>query len=189
MSNKTKLPKLNETLKETGSDKEKGPSAVLKTLEISGSLIAKALFIVVLIIFLAAVYHSADANDINLGSLEQDLLKQTDLSSMKECSDRELKEFMGLDANKYEGVIYYKSKKALGVNELLIVKAKTRGAIDSVKDAVQKRIDDQTKAFEGYGPEQIKLLKSAVVYTRGNYLFYCVDDDTDQYEEVFKDAI
>ena len=72
---------------------------------------------------------------------------------------------------------------------MLIVKAHSKEDLSPVKDAVDARIASQIKTFEGYGPEQVAMLKNAIVTTKGNYLFYCVSKNPEKYEEVFKDAI
>lgn len=161
----------------------------LQTSEGPAPLVGKIIFVAVLIIFLALVYSMQDADDVSLSQIDNALQEQTDISDMQKCTDRQLMQFIGLDASSYDSYIYYKSKAALGADELLIVKAKNKSDLDGVQDAVETRIDNQIKTFEGYGPEQVAMLKNAVIEKRGNYLFYCTADNPQEYEEVFKNAI
>ena len=124
-----------------------------------------------------------------MDTIEHSLKTETDLGSMTRCSNRQLMQFIGLDYSNYQSYIYYKSKEALGVDELLIVKAHNRDDLTAVQDAVEQRIADQIQAFSGYGPDQVAELKNAVIYKRGNYLFYCTAKDPDQYEGVFRHVI
>ena len=153
------------------------------------SLIIKAAFICVLAAFLASVYMMNDAEDVPMAKIEEKLLSETDLGDMKKCNTRELLEFMGIDYSSYDEVLYYKSKVALDVTELMIVKSYDKKDLNSVQDAVEKRVASQINTYRDYGPEQVNQLKNAVIEKRGNYLFYCVAKDPEKYEEVFRHAV
>ena len=153
------------------------------------ALFIKAAFICVLVAFLASVYMMNDAKDVPMEKIESDLLQETDLGDMKKCNTRELLEFMGLDYSAYKEVLYYKSKVALDVTELLIVKADDKKDLSAVQDAVEKRIASQINTYRDYGPAQVNQLKNAVIEKRGKYLFYCVAEDPEKYEEVFNHAV
>lgn len=149
----------------------------------------KIVFVVVLVGFLAMVYANGNAKDLPMEDIENQLKEKTNIEKMAKCDNRNLMQFFGLDYEQYESHIFYKGKEALSVEEILIVKAHSEDDLASVKDAVDTRIASQIKTFEGYGPEQVAMLKNAIVTTKGNYLFYCVSKNPEKYEEVFKDAI
>lgn len=153
------------------------------------ALFIKAAFICILVVFLGTVYTMNDARNVPMDEIEQKLLQETDLGDLKKCNTRELLEFMGLDYSAYDEVIYYKSKVALDVTELLIVKAKDKKDLITVQDAVEKRVSSQINTYQDYGPAQVNQLKNAVISKRGKYLFYCVAKDPEKYEEVFRNAV
>jgi hypothetical protein len=156
---------------------------------IDHSRVTKIVLLAVLIIFLAIVYTNANAKNVSMSKIEDQLKSKTDITSMQRCNNRQLMQFMGLDYTNYNGYIYYKSKEALGVDEILIVKVKQRSDLTSVQESVESRIDSQISTFESYGPTQVSLLKNAIVYKKGKYLFYCVAKNPDKYEGVFRHAI
>lgn len=149
----------------------------------------KAFFVIALAVFLIFVYTGQNADDVPVEKIEQQLKENTELADMSKCGNRMLMQFYGLDYEQFDGYIYYKSGQALSVEELLIVKAKDTSALDSVKDAAESRIQSQIKTYEGYGPQQVAMLKNAIITTRGSYLFCCIADDPEVYKEVFTDAI
>ncbi|MBR3146759.1 MAG: DUF4358 domain-containing protein [Eubacterium sp.] len=153
------------------------------------SIVVKAAFIAVLIIFLAAVYDMNDARNVPMRDIENRLKSETDIEDLKKCNTRELLEFIGIDYSGYKEVLYYKSRVALDVTELCIIKAASRKDLNDVQDAVEKRVDSQINTYRDYGPKQVNQLKNAVITKRGNYLFYCVADDAEKYEEVFRHAV
>lgn len=149
----------------------------------------KISFVVILIIFLTAVYAHGNAKDVPLKDIDGLLSEKTDITSMEKEDDRGLMQFMHMDPARFEEYLYYRNSEALSVEELLIVKVEDREELSSLKDDVDKRIREQTKTFESYGPVQIDMLKNAIVSTNGNYLFYCTGPNGEKYREVFYDAI
>jgi hypothetical protein len=158
-------------------------------IDINSSLITKVILILVLIIFLAIVYSRANAKNVSMSKIDSDLRAKTGIEKMEKCNNRQLMQFMELDYSNYQSYIYYKSTEALGVEEVLVIKAKHRSDLTAVQDAVDKRISSQISTFESYGPTQVAMLKNAIVTKKGRYLFYCVSSNPEKYEEVFKHAI
>ncbi len=161
----------------------------MKTIVKNSSLILKIILTAVLIIFLLVVYGQANAKDVPMSTIEKALTSSTDIQQMHKCSSRELMEFMSIDASQYKGFIYYKSKNALGVEEVLVLKAARGQSLSGAEDAAESRIDSQITTFENYGPEQVAMLKNAIVVKKGQYLFYCTAKNPDKYEEAFNHVI
>ena len=149
----------------------------------------RAIFILLLVLFLFLVYRQVDANDVPLSTIKSELTAKTDLSMFEECDERALKQFIGIEPSAYKEYIYYKGTEALSVDELLILKVEDKSTLGGLMDQCEKRVASQINAFESYGPEQVSRLKNAVYFQKGNFLFYCVGKDTVPYEEVFKDVV
>ena len=149
----------------------------------------KILFTVVILAFLFLVYSHDNSKDVPLADVEDLLLQQDTITSMEKSGARQLMQFLNLDADTFEEFLYYRGKEALSVDELLIVKVKSADDISIVRDAVEKRIEDQIKTFESYGPKQVASLKSAVVESKGSYIFYCTGEYAEKYKEVFFNVI
>lgn len=152
-------------------------------------MVKKTAFTLVLIIFLTAVYSHGNAKDIPLKDINTLLKNRTSIESMEKADNRKLLQFMGLNSSDYREFLYYQGTEPLSVDELLIIKVKNRENLSSVKDAVEKRIEEQLKTFESYGPVQVALLKNAIIEEKGNYLFYCTAKEAEKYKEVFFNAI
>ncbi|MDD4376764.1 MAG: DUF4358 domain-containing protein [Eubacteriales bacterium] len=149
----------------------------------------KIIFIVILIAFLALVYANGNAKNVPMSEISKALISKTDISKMEKCKNKDLTQFIGINYKNYDSYIYYKGKEALSVEELLIVKANNKEDLNSVRDAVESRIDSQISTFEGYGPKQVSQLNNNIIKVKGQYLFYCVSDTPEVYEGVFKDVI
>lgn len=156
----------------------------------NNGMLIKIVFIAVLAAFLFAIFSAANAKDVDIAEVSTSLKKNTDITSvMRKMDNRDLMQFMALDANEFDQIVYYRNTTALAVDELLIVKAKDANGLDDVAEAVDARIRSQLKVYESYGPEQCALLKNAVQTKKGKYYFYCTAENADLYEEVLLDAV
>ena len=140
-------------------------------------VLVRLALILVLFLFLRGIYASGSARDVDMADIRSAMLQNTDMGKMKECNDRKLMQFMGINYENYDSYLYYKSKESLGVDEVLVVKVRSAADLDGLKDAAENRVQSQEKAFDGYGTNQMKLLANAVIATKGNYLFYCVAEN------------
>ena len=55
--------------------------------------------------------------------------------------------------------------------------------------AVEQRVQERKKDFEGYLPEQEKLLEEAQTSVRGNYIFYVVSSKASEYRTAFDQSL
>ena len=115
------------------------------------------------------------------GHIQSDSMKQDEL--------RYLKKYYGLNADDYEGVLIYTPATNMSACEALLIKLKSADQSDDVEAAIQSRIASQDQIFRGYAPEQVELLEQAVVDVQGNYVFYIVDDNAAQIDEVFRSGL
>lgn len=152
-------------------------------------MVINAVLVVVLIAFLCFVYCRANAKDISLDVIEGKILSVKGMDEMDKCDERDLMQFIGIDYSDINSFVYYQSSEAMGVDELLIIKLEHKSDAPQIDEAIENRISAQIKAFESYGPEQVKRLKNAVVSNKGRYVFYCTAKNPDSYEEVFKNAV
>lgn len=141
------------------------------------------------IIAYVVILLAARGGDAPAETVKNNVLAVTDTDGMKEADVQDFKRYYGLNANDYEEVLLYLPKDVMGVDELLIVRVKGEGQTEAVKEAAEERLDTQTESFEGYGAEQTKLLKSAVLEERGSYVFMAVGEDADVAYAAFKKSL
>ena len=77
----------------------------------------------------------------------------------------------------------------MGVKELLIVRLEDDSQADVVETAAQKRLDTQKKSFEGYGAAQTKLISSAVLESRGDYVLMAVTGKADAVQTAYRKSL
>ncbi|MDY6038185.1 MAG: DUF4358 domain-containing protein [Eubacterium sp.] len=149
----------------------------------------KFVFMIVLAAFLSFAYIGQSAKDIPVSKIEKSMSKCLKEQKLKKCMDRDLMHFMEIDPSSIDGYFYYKSSEALSVEELLVIKVKSHNNLNEFRDSIEKRISNQHKTFESYGPKQVSQLDNALIIQKGTYLLYYVGDDIQKIEEVFRNAI
>ena len=78
----------------------------------------------------------------------------------------------------------------MDVDELLLIKYADGSQEQQVKSAVDARLDEQKKAFENYGVNQMELLNDHSVFkSESGFAFFTVNVNADQSAEAFAHAI
>ncbi len=144
---------------------------------------------VVVIIAYVAVLLARQGGDAPMKEVTKQVVDAMKTEGMESAGSQELKRYYGLNENDYESVVLYVPNDVMGVNELLVVRLKNEGQAEAVVKAAQKRLDTQTESFEGYGAEQTKLLKAAVLDDRGMYVFLAVGKNADKAYDAFKKSL
>ncbi|MCI8796678.1 MAG: DUF4358 domain-containing protein [Dorea sp.] len=131
----------------------------------------------------------AQGADAPMEQVAENVLGMIETDGMEEAGAQDFKRYYGLNAGDYEDVALYLPDDVMGVKELLLVKVKDKSQIETVRSAARRRLDTQTESFEGYGAEQTKLLKAALLENRGSYVFMSVGKDADKAYTAFKKSL
>ena len=92
-----------------------------------------------------------------------------------------------LDMEQGEDSASYMSTGATAC-EVTVVKCKDSSYTSEVSDLFKSRVENQSKLFASYAPDEATKLDAAIIKTSGNYVVLCVTDDTAKAEEVLKEA-
>ena len=144
----------------------------------------------VLVIFVyIIVLLVREGGDAPMADVEKNVLAAVSTKGMEQAGTQDLKRYYGLNANDYEDVLLYLPDDVMSVNELLIIRLKDKSQAEDVRKTAQKRLDTQRESFEGYGAEQTKLVTSAILEARGQYVFLVVGKDADKAYSAFKKSL
>ena len=143
------------------------------------------------IIFLFSLsFLGCSANhSINFNSLELSLDENISDENFKKGDSKSLKRFFGLKGSDFSDFLIYTPTNTMDVNEILVLKLNDTSNIDAIKDIIENRVDKQIETFGSYGPEQCELLEDYILKIKGNYIFYCVSNNSDDIYEIFKTAL
>ena len=145
--------------------------------------------VAVLLVFMIYLQMGAKESDAAIGDVAGAVVNTLDTSTMEESANRKFKKFYGLNAGDYDGVVLYAPLSNMDAEELLIVKLKNSSQAETVRAAIEKRLETQKSSFEGYGIEQYDLLENHILDIRGNYILYVVHSDANKALQAFRDSL
>ena len=153
-----------------------GCRIIMKNGKLDRINLLKYLMVVLLIIYVVFLVTREGDNTVSVDTIEKNITKAVKLEGMKKGTTQDLKKYYSLNANDYEGISLYIPDDVMSVNEILVIKVKSR-------------VNTQEKNFEGYGVEQTKLIHAAIIETRGRYVLLAVSKDADRIDAAFKKSI
>lgn len=142
-----------------------------------------------LLVFIVSLLKNGGNSSAPMEQVTASVEKSLEMGSLSRSDNRMIKRLYGINANDYDGVALYVSDSNMKVEEILIVRLKDAGQSAEVEAAVQKRLDRQLESFEGYGPEQCKLLEDHILDIRGNYILYVVHKDAKAADRAFQHSL
>lgn len=149
----------------------------------------KYALLAVLALYIVMILFMNRGSDAPFSKVRDAVLAATDTDGMQETNDRDFKKLYGLNKNDYEEIISYYTNETMGVEELLLVRCTDEEKLSAVEKAAQDRIDMQIQSFQGYGEEQTKLLKDAVVLKKGSLFLMAVSPETGEIRKAFMEAL
>lgn len=95
---------------------------------------------------------------------------------MSQIESKTALKLYGLDESTVAKLTVYESTGATA-EEVAAFEAKDEKSATKVKEAAQKRIEDQKAGFADYQPKEMAKLKSPVLEVSGKYVILCVSDE------------
>lgn len=162
--------------------KRRGRSVDILSVLRCGTLVILGIYVALLI------WNTGDGN-VSFDVVASAVEKAADTGAMKRAGSQELKRLYGLNEKDYDGVLLYYNQATMSVEEILVVRARSKADARAVMDAAVSRKEIQIQNFEGYGAEQVELLKSSVVKQRGHFVLFVVSPNAGEYEKAFDRAL
>lgn len=151
--------------------------------------IAEVLLLLFLILYIVWIFRMGSSKDVDMSVIADAITAQCELKELSAGDANALKQYFSRDASAYEGYLFYTSEAVMNVDQLLIVKTTDSKQLEELEDSVNAHLEKQLRNFHGYGTDQEELLQNAVVLERGDYFFYGVSDQVQQWEDVFLSCI
>lgn len=136
--------------------------------------VLKLAVLVLLAIFVISLADTGKVSSTELSAMEQTVTANVDMQTMTKGDNQMLRRLYGLDPSEYDGIVLYYPTDSMDAYELVIVKMKDLSQQQTVKDALQARVDSQIAVFESYAPDSTALLKKSVIRIEGNYALLIV---------------
>lgn len=127
----------------------------------------------------------SEENSASVDEIATVLLSQLQFNDEIEenVNDEKTCDTYGFDSSLVTDIARYVGSGATA-EELAIFDCVDSSAIDTVKAAIDERIQYLHDGYSDYGPEQVPEIDSAVVLTHGNILIFCICKNPDVVEDI-----
>ena len=152
--------------------------------------IARWVVVLVAVISLLFLFGGNTVSDADPVEVAAAVTQTIDMTNMVEGDNKMVKRFYGLDPSTYEACILYYPTTNMMAEELLILKLSDTAQQQSVRAAIEARVETQKTTFDGYGVEQYALLtENCIIDIRGNFVLFVVNADCDAAQKAFAGAL
>ena len=146
--------------------------------------------VVLALICLLTMFGSNKISNAAPAEVEAAVVAQLDMSAMVKADNQMVKRLYGLDPAAFESCILYYPNTNMMAEELLILKLSDTAQQQSVRAAIEARVETQKTTFDGYGVEQYALLTdNCIIDIRGNFVLFVVNADCDAAQKAFAGAL
>ena len=149
----------------------------------------KYIIFILIVAFIVLLMVYAGGSRRPFAEVEEAVSSSLDKSSLTLQDGNSFKREFGLNQADYAGVMYYSSEFSISAEEVLIIRVKDESQNREVTEAIGKRIEARINDFDGYAPEEVKLLENAKQSVRGRDIFFAVAPDAEKYLEVFSSSL
>lgn len=142
------------------------------------------------VLSLVLMFRADPISDADPAAVRAAVAEHLEPETVLEADNQMIRRLYGLDPAAFEACILYYPATNMGAEELLLVKLADTAQAESVRAAIDKRLQTQKNTFDGYGIEQYDLLSNhAVIEVRGNWVLFAVDADSDDLRQAFLAAL
>ena len=93
-----------------------------------------------------------------------------------------------ITTDEVEGFVSYQGSGATS-EEIVILKVKDKRNLNDVKDKINSRIQERKQAFQSYLPEEVGKIDNNILRVKGNYVIFCVSNDSSKVNQVINDYV
>ena len=135
-----------------------------------------------LVVFIISVLSSGSSADVPVSQIRDHMLLQAGTEDMIPKDDAGTSSILGIIPSDY---MYYRTDEIMDVRELFIAKTGDADEMDSIESALMSHLDKQIDNFTGYGTNQLDLLEHAVYMKKGDYYFFAVGEQAEEWQSAF----
>ena len=131
---------------------------------------------------------SQSKSEPSADSIVLKIVDNIDSDTMVQLSEERIANYYDLDISDLLDYSIYVDGSGGFSDEVAVLKAKDSEHLDILKECVEKRVESQKKAFDGYNAGEYKKLEDYLLTSKDNYVLFVVSGDTDGAEKIFRDA-
>lgn len=138
-------------------------------------------------LLLAGCSQGGSVKEFEPDALAQEITSKLQFEDQMEAIDENvIYTLYTIDKEQIDKAVVYMGSGATS-EEIAVFKAKDAAYMDSLKEALQKRVANKKKDFEDYMPEQMPKLDKPVIVTKGNYAVLCISGSDSDAQKLIDD--
>lgn len=129
------------------------------------------------------------------GADEEDVTQNGELNGYIEANllDEDEAEFyiesIQLDTDQLDEGTVLASMMNVNSNAIFVLKAKEQEDVPYLEEALERELENQTKTWEQYLPDQHEKVKNNIITTNGKYLLYVTYEYPEKIADIFKNNL
>lgn len=161
----------------------------MKKLLVKNIVYIKWIVLVLILITLAFNFMGPRDSKVDIDNVWSKMIKSVDLTEIPEKENQDVKRFLGLDPESYEGIRYCKAIDTMKADEIVLVKFKNDVDSQAFQDSIEGHKNERINLFAGYAPDEEQLLKNSILDIHANYAVFIANKDAQTIFSNFKKAI
>lgn len=137
------------------------------------------------VVFILAVAGRVPDSQKTVQQVADSVVSATDTEGLCRRKNGVFKKTFRLNANDYDGVVYYTSDSLMDVREILVVRLADAEQAAPLMEVLRKHVEDKAVLFHGYAPDQEALLDGCVLESSRGFVCLAVCRDADRVRESF----
>ena len=114
---------------------------------------------------------------INIEDLASKIAENNYFEDQLEKVDSEMiMEAYNFSSDEIEKLVSYQGSGASS-EEIVILQVKDKSKLNSVKDKINKRLEERKEAFENYLPKEVGKIENNILRVERNYIILCISND------------
>lgn len=151
--------------------------------------VVEAICVVLLIVFVGYMAGNTGNSNKSAEEVEAAVIASMDMTGLQKRDNGAFRSDFGYDMADFAGVVYYTSESIMDVREMIIVKLPDGNNGEVFAEELRTYAAEKAALYESYAPDEYYLLSNAVIEVKGNFLFFCVADESAAAYESFCDAL
>ena len=151
--------------------------------------LAEVLCVILLITFIAYVSYTDKISTVPLEDVAAAVTSASDIRELKKRDKLEFRDKFSLDVSDYTDFVCYSSETVMDVRELVIVFSDNRQSLEKTKNSIEAYVESKQELFEGYAPEESKMISSHLLIQKKGYTLFYIGKDKEKVLSAFTEKL
>ena len=149
----------------------------------------KLLTLIALVVYTTLVLTAGTTRDADLNAVAVIYDGDPELSQLMRGDANMFRKRLGIDPDGIDQWLVYGSDDQMNVSELIVIKCADTDTRERALEAVTAHRGSLMDAFRDYGTNQYDLLERSILWEKGNYIFFGVSENAEDWERTLLSRI